>query len=159
MSSRCSIILDCYNIALALARTTLPIPILSVNSHFPLFFVKHFSLKKAPEFPFFVQGISLLSAKHFLKHPDTLVRVPSGSCGLQKWADEHDAPDGLSWRLPSGHLWISLPIWRITDWSSVSGSCSHSYLISQFFSQNMGVPNNLWCFTQFIYTPISETRL
>ncbi len=27
-----------------------------------LFFVKHFSLKKAYKFPFFVQGISLLSA-------------------------------------------------------------------------------------------------
>ncbi len=30
-----------------------------------VFFVKHFSLKKASKFPFFVQGIPLLSARHF----------------------------------------------------------------------------------------------
>lgn len=49
-----------------------------------MFFVKYLSLKKASKFPFFIQGISLLLARHFLKHSDALARVPSGSCDLQK---------------------------------------------------------------------------
>ena len=35
-----------------------------VNHPFKVFFVKHFSLKRASEFPVFVKGISLLSAGH-----------------------------------------------------------------------------------------------